>query len=131
MATRTGNVYNTSASRQPSREPDEQVEREEAAQATDDSLQTPLPATHKGEAPATQSSQQAENDALRRMIESMQAQIDQQRLSETRFQQELERLRSERSSGPQRRKLMEPLPTIQQAFPEGVGAIAFEIDFIR
>lgn len=128
MATRTGNVYNTPASRQPSREPDEQVEREEAAQATDDSLQTPLPATHKGEAPATQSSQQAENDALRRMIERMH---DQQRLSETRFQQELERLRSERSSGPQRRKLMEPLPTIQQAFPEGMGAIAFEIDFIR
>lgn len=133
MTTRTGNVYN--ASRQPSQESDEQVEREEAAQSADDSPQTPLPATRKDKAPATQSSQQAEIDALRRMIEGMQAQIDQQRLNETRFQQELERLRSERSSRPQRQEPVEPepkkiLPTIQQAFPEGTGATAFEFNFI-
>lgn len=68
MATRKGDIYNTPVS-----------EQEEAKQAVDHAPETPLHGTSKGKGPThqPQSSQQTENDVLRRRLEDMQAQIDQ------------------------------------------------------
>ena len=58
------------------------TEQEEAKRAVDHVPQTPLHGTSKGKCPSTyepQSSQQTENDVLRRRLEEMQAQLDQQR----------------------------------------------------
>lgn len=68
MATRKGDIYNTPV-----------TEQEEAKQAVHHAPETPLHGTSKGKGPTyqPQSSQQTENDVLRRRLEDMQAQIDQ------------------------------------------------------